>query len=906
MATCYAVLSMGAHSAGVVIRGTAGIGKTELWRAVTHLDWGADTCVLSTTGRGASVSVPLAGMADLLDPIVRDVLPQLPDVQADALRGIIRAAPAPSLADEALLVRACVNALRALAAPRLLIAIDDEHWIDDDTRRLLSLSASWLSKEPIGWLIAVRSENAEAGLPKELAHDLGPQITQVNLPLLDEELLGRLVLERFPDPRWSPVSLRKVTQYGSGNPYFTLEIARETLAKSNDGPLSLHVPTTLTEALLKRLRRLPQPVLSTVQIAALNVHPTRQQLRRILGLEADRYVEEAVDADILRVSPPRPEVSFSHPLLREAAHQTMSQSVRRRWHRALADATSDPDEAASHLAAAAIDPDEHLASVVFDSAQRSLAVGAPVRSLALAEAAVALTPDPAGVPAWQRRLLQVECLVAASEFDRARTLCDAWSLRKDIPINMQGELLTWCAWLAPDVDVAIRLLKEAVPLLEHNPVRAAMAGTELARRVGVLSLRPVEAKRIANVAVQHARKAADPVVLRGALAIDGFLAALTGDPDAGNRLSAAAALPGLDCTPFPYHSPETRLSMWHMWRGDVAEARRWAQQVLEAGNDRGRQESMWGTRLQLVEIEWRAGRWDAATEHAAHIDGFARASGFGQKGASAFASSLLAAGRGETDEARRIASAGVREAEGQGDAIFAAQCRLVLGQLELSIDDPAAAAHWLRPLLDLIHDRGLAEPGIIGFLPDLVEAEVHLGHLDIAARHLRWLQSKAADLDHAWARIAGSRGQAALHLARRNPLAAARAAADSAVEAGALCLPFEQARSLLLLGTAQRRARQRRAAAHTLEVAHTAFTELGAVRWAALARAQRSRLTHTSPNVLTPSEERVAEHVGMGRTNREIADALLMSVKTVEANLTRVYRKLGVRNRAELAALRKD
>ncbi|MFD9445587.1 AAA family ATPase [Streptomyces sp. NPDC060006] len=906
MAACCAALSTGAHSAGVVIRGAAGIGKTELWRAVTHRDWGADTCVLSTTGRGETVSVPLAGMADLLDPVVHGVLHKLPYVQADALRGAIRAAPAASPADEGLLVRACVNALRALSAPRLLIAIDDEHWLDEDSRRLLSLSASLLSREPIGWLIAVRTGNAQTGLAKNISHDLAPRISQINLTLLDEDLLGSLVLERFPDPRWSPILLRQVTQYGSGNPYLTLEIARETIARSNDGPLFVHVPTTLAEVLLKRLRQLRGPVLSAVQIASLSAHPTRQLLRRILGPEADGYVDDAVDADVLRVSPPRPGVSFSHPLLREAAHQTMSQSVQRRWHQACAAATTDPDVAAGHLAAAARDPDEHLASVVFDSAQRSLAVGAPVRSLVLAEAAVALTPDRVGDTAWRRRLLQVECLVAASEFDRARTLCEDWSIRDDIPVMMRGELLAWRAWLAADVDVGIRYLEEAIPLLEYDVARAAMAATELARRVGVLGLRPVEAKRISQLAVQHARKAADPIILRGALGIDGFLAALTGDPDAGDFLGAAVALPGLGNTPFPYHSPETRLSMWHMWRGELSEARRWAQQVLEAGNDRGRQESVWGTRLQLVEIEWRAGRWDTAAEHAARIDEFARVSGFGQKGAAAFVSSLLAAGRGETDEARRIADTGVREAEKQGDAIFAAQCRLVLGQLELSIDDPAAAAHWLRPLLGLIHDRGLAEPGIIGFLPDLVEAEVRLGHLDTAATYLRWLRSAAADLNHAWARIAGRRSQAALYLAQRKVLAAVQAAADSAAEAGALCLPFEQARSLLLLGTAQRRARQRRAAAHTLDAAHTAFIDLGAVRWATLATAQRSRLMHASTTVLTPSEERVAELAGMGRTNREIADSLLMSVKTVEANLTRVYRKLGVRNRSELTALRRD
>ena len=113
--------------------------------------------------------------------------------------------------------------------------------------------------------------------------------------------------------------------------------------------------------------------------------------------------------------------------------------------------------------------------------------------------------------------------------------------------------------------------------------------------------------------------------------------------------------------------------------------------------------------------------------------------------------------------------------------------------------------------------------------------------------------------------------------------------------------PLQLGRCLLVLGTAQRRHRDRLTAATTLDESIAVLTRLGAVQWASLAQDQRARLVHSSTEVLTPAEQRIADLVAQGATNAEIAANLLISVKTVEANLTRIYRKLGVRNRISLA-----
>jgi DNA-binding NarL/FixJ family response regulator len=114
--------------------------------------------------------------------------------------------------------------------------------------------------------------------------------------------------------------------------------------------------------------------------------------------------------------------------------------------------------------------------------------------------------------------------------------------------------------------------------------------------------------------------------------------------------------------------------------------------------------------------------------------------------------------------------------------------------------------------------------------------------------------------------------------------------------------PFGRARALLALGAVRRRARQKRLAREAIEAALAEFETLGAEGWAKKARAELGRIGGRSrAGGLTPGERRVAELVAKGSTNREVAAALFLSERTVEAHLSHVYAKLGVRSRTELA-----
>ncbi|HEX2112098.1 MAG TPA: helix-turn-helix transcriptional regulator, partial [Gaiellaceae bacterium] len=167
------------------------------------------------------------------------------------------------------------------------------------------------------------------------------------------------------------------------------------------------------------------------------------------------------------------------------------------------------------------------------------------------------------------------------------------------------------------------------------------------------------------------------------------------------------------------------------------------------------------------------------------------------------------------------------------------------------------------------------------------------------------LEEQARATGRVWALTIASRCRALLSAAAGDS-DAAYASLDRALELHEqLQEPFERGRTLLVRGTLQRRSRTKRAARESLTQALAVFDELGARLWSERARAELRRIggrAPATPGLLTPTEERVAALVAAGRTYREVADALFISPKTVQWNLSKIYRKLGVRSRAELAA----
>ncbi len=266
------------------------------------------------------------------------------------------------------------------------------------------------------------------------------------------------------------------------------------------------------------------------------------------------------------------------------------------------------------------------------------------------------------------------------------------------------------------------------------------------------------------------------------------------------------------------------------------------------------------------------------------------------------AHSLAEAHLGRLTEARALAVADLAADEALGEeAGIACQLRS-LGFIELSAGNlPAAADHLLRAIAIGV-GLGVREPGILRIHGDAIEALIGLDRLDEAAALIDDLdRSTASGLPWAAAIAARCRGQL---LAVRGDVAAGIESLERSVVAHDLVpMPFERARTQLLLGTALRRGRRNRDARTALESARNGFIQLGTPVYAERAAIELASIGGrvSEHQDLTATESRVADLTGAGQTNREVADALFMSVRTVESHLAHIYRKLQVRSRTELA-----
>lgn len=228
---------------------------------------------------------------------------------------------------------------------------------------------------------------------------------------------------------------------------------------------------------------------------------------------------------------------------------------------------------------------------------------------------------------------------------------------------------------------------------------------------------------------------------------------------------------------------------------------------------------------------------------------------------------------------------------------------MTLGFLEVSLGNFAEALNALQPLLSRFEPASVTEIVSASYLPDAIEALVALGRLDEADPLIEALEDQGARLDRPWMLAVGARGRSMSFAARGDLVGAEQMIRQALLQHDRLPMPFERARTQLLLGQLLRRQRRRQLAAATLREAFATFEDLGAPLWSGRVAAELTRTDASRTNSSeTPAELRVARLTASGMSNKDIASALFISPKTVEHNLSRIYRKLDVRTRAELAS----
>jgi DNA-binding CsgD family transcriptional regulator len=309
---------------------------------------------------------------------------------------------------------------------------------------------------------------------------------------------------------------------------------------------------------------------------------------------------------------------------------------------------------------------------------------------------------------------------------------------------------------------------------------------------------------------------------------------------------------------------------------------------------------------ELVHIEFDLGHWHRAERIA--VQALDMTTLAGREATEVLALSGLAfarGGLGASDEARALATRGLDLANRIGRGGRAP--RAALGLLELSVGDAAAAWGWLEPAVARILPLGLFQPSTQ--VTDAAEALAALGRIEEAERLVEATEPVARRLGTRWTIAMALRAKAAVAAAREDLATAEGQLVEAAAIGRSGARPLELGRSLLALGSVRRRLHRKREAADALAEALAIFEQLPAPLWAENVRREagriggRGRLSVGGGERLSSTEREIVELIRVGRTNREIAEVLHLSPRTIEWNLTRVYRKLGVRSRTELAAM---
>jgi DNA-binding CsgD family transcriptional regulator len=654
----------------------------------------------------------------------------------------------------------------------------------------------------------------------------------------------------------------------------------------------LPLPPSLGHLIGDRIAAQPQAVRRALAAVAALSRPTAGAIGDEASLAAAR------DAGLVELQ--GDELVFTHPLIAAAAYHALAPTERRRLHGQLAEQVADPEERARHLALSVAEPRADVAASLEEAARQAAARGAPDGAAPLMELAVELTPSGQEEDQIRRRFALGDYVKAVGDHLRAQEMFA--DLVADLPPGpLRARALHGEAGGTGGV-VRSRTLHERA-LAEAETDAALRADVHVTLSV----LKLVEgdlrtARDDARKAVASANATDDHGVRARALGNLGLLDALAGirhdDPwwQRGLAEEAAAAEPMA-------YGPRQTYAMALMYADRLDAAR---QLMLEARRDaieHGRVNVQSSLDLHLVELECRAGNLEPAREYAEEEYLLALQPGVGQpEGGALYGLALVCTYEGQVNEARRLANEGLVKAESFGDHIFRAQNLAVLGFLELSLGDPAAACSHLEGLADELLATGHAEPSVYPVLPNTIEALIRLGRHDEARRLLDILEQQGRRLDSAWALTQTSRNRALLAAEAGDLAAAIEHLASAVVEHERLPVPFERGRTLLVLGQTLRRAKRWREARDALKEAMAIFERIGTPLWRDRAHAELARTGGRRAQLgLTPTERRVAELVADGLSNKEVAAALFVTVSSVERHLTRIYQKLGVASRVELA-----
>lgn len=893
-------------SAALVIEGEAGIGKTTLWLEALDSAERRGYRVLKARPAESEAKLSYAALADLVGGVFEATRAGLPEPQERALAAALLRADVDEPPDAQTTAVALVGVLFALAVEGpVVVAVDDEQWLDAASERALRFAARRLPPR-VGVLVTRRAEGGgEVPLGLGGALEVGPVVRLVPGPL-SVGALQHLISSRLGLSLPRPLLIRVASASG-GNPFFALEIARGLASTLGDRALGdpLPVPESMQDLVARRVRGLSAAAQEAILVAATLARPTIATVRQALmhQVDAEPALVEAEEAGVFALE--RGRIRFTHPLLASAVIGSVSMERLRQLHRRLADMVVDPEERARHLASGATDVDEATAAEVERGARQAALRGAPDTAAELFEASHRLTPADCQDGLARRLLGHASARNALGDFVEARALAER-AVASACASSLRAEglvLLGTLVWYAGAVDVAIQHLEEA--LAAASPDRG-LQGRIHAKLVRFhFALKFERAAEHADAAMALLREERDPMLLGHVILDQFFVRSYLGRAPARDLLERGLELEA-KAQPTGTEAPHPFALVWLQCMDELDVARTRYAMEDDWYRQRGDEVMRADRRSNIALVELRAGRWALAEEHIEEC--CAALEKLEVQGPMALAfekRALIDAHRGRIELARAAVLTLIATAERSGQPRWAVLSLATLGFVEFAAGNHGAADEALTRMYVLNETAGVKDVIPERSEPFHIEGLVALGEIDRARDVLMHLEERGRALPRTWITVTLPRARA-LVLAAEGDMPAALAAIDQLDGDVAAHLPFELASTLLVKGRLLRRAKQKRAAADALQQAIGLFEQLGAPVWIHQAQRELDRvgLRPAAPRDLTEAERRVAELVATGLTNREVAAQLFISPKTVEANLSRAYRKLGISSRAELGAWR--
>ena len=885
------------RSGALVLVGDPGIGKTAL------CEWASRRCERMTARSLRAVEseldLPFAGVSELCAEAGTN-LDRLPVPQARALEGVLLRRDEVA-GDRFAIGAAVLGLLGAIAGDgSALVIVDDAQWLDPASADALTFAARRLHGEGVALLLATRPGSA-------FAQDRSG-LERLELEGIDAAA-SRTVLDATHGPLPERVAGLLVTRSG-GNPLALREmprlLTRTQLAGTEPIAEPLPLGETLERALLSRVAALPANTREALLIGAASGGERVQPVLDAMAAEGSSpdALAAAERAGAIAIAGER--FSFAHPLLRSAVYHGAASPARRAAHAALAAAT-EGESRAWHLAHATVGEDESVASALEQAGLRARRRGAPASAATALQRAAGLSPP--GADRVRRTIEAARDFHVAGHAATALRLLDAiddggGALQRADAQHVRGRVFV----LQGRIDAAYRLLEsEGRRIGRADPDRAAtmLAEACMDRFLNADRPRAVELARdacaIAAEATPGVRAFAE-VMLAAALI-------LGGERDQASRL-LDRHLPLLRAAD-PLTEAGQLVSVaaqCYFWleRHDVA-----AELLGDLTAAARRASAPSALVLPLccqAELDLRTGRWAVATaqlEEAANLGDEISHSVFAAYARECLA--RLAAAQGDEPRCREHAARALRLIEAHRNEFGRLYLLSALGLLELGLGRIETAILTLEQARTLADSHDMTEPNVVHWHADLVEAYIRAGRSEDALDALEALARRAHRTGGRWALGTSARCRGLL----APDAGADECFAESLDHLEALGAAFEIARTHLCRGERLRRSGRRTDARQSLRLAIDGFEELGAAPWSGRAQAElratgataRRRSAPEERDRLTPHELQVARLVAGGATNKEAAASLFLSTKTIEFHLARIYRKLDVRTRTELAAV---